>query len=474
MSQHHRFWTERLSDKALLSTFTELASIRPGPVTVEGVGFSFGIQLPADAGGSPHIAHFSAEGSNVIAYMLFGLPGVQVQYHRGGQLAYQNPNQAGAANQFFDEVVLTNTGDAPDEPTRIRSLAAISKVFRQVPFDASQSSPAAQLAALQASRLSDLETLNRELVQTGLTYRKKVDEEIDEKRAKLESEFDAKASVLDAQLQAREAALEERASRLDEERKRIDDSDNTTARRQIRERMLEDVKLRTERFGVSDATVAKRQPVRFAMLLAIATLVTLTVFASTEILQNDAAIASVTAQGAGGPSQAGTHPEPPTSAPSTAASATKPSTTSKAAATSSAADSLINHRWVLWFRLTLVSLGMAGMLLYYIRWENSWAQRHADAEFNLQQFHVDVNRANWIIESCLEWKKSTASDIPPELLASMSRGLFSYQDRDSTQVLHPADELASALFGAASKVRLKSGDSEVELDAKKVPKDVKV
>lgn len=475
VSNHQRFWTARKSDKALLEAVNAVASIRPGQATVEAVGVVQSVGVPRSGPSEPWDALF-LEDCYTIQRMVFGLPGCSLEYFRGGRASYQDVNSA--SNPHFDEVYLSNTGDAPSDEVRIAALTAISQAFPSVQFDPTQPDPVSQIGALQQSRLDQLEHLNRKLVDQGLDYRRKVDEEVDAKCSKLEQDFQRRVSELESDHEQRDRALALRERELESERKRIDDSDNTTARRQIRERMLEDVKLRTERFGVSEATVDKRRPVRFAMQTGIATLMFLTLFAALEVTQNDSAITSMSASSiVASAGQVATTAEPP-SAPSSSLSSSpsvaKSPALRKAATASESVESLINHRWVLWFRLTLASLATLGMLLYYIRWENSWAQRHADAEFNLQQFHVDVNRANWIIESCLEWKKSTASDIPPDLLASLSRGLFSYQDRESTQVLHPADELASALFGAASKVRLKSGDSEVELDAKKVPKDVKV
>lgn len=478
MSNHQRFWTARKSDKTLIDAFIELAKFRPAQLAVEGVGLNYAIDLPENASSKPVLDSLRSRDSHVLLRLALPLPGLHLEYYRGGRASFGDVNIN--PHPYFDEVFLGYGNDGTDDTSRLRILNAISKLFPQVKVDPERSNPAADLEALQQSRLQQLEDLNRDLVQVGIDYRRQVDEEVDGKRSRLEAEFQKRVAELESEHEQKYRALALRERELEAEKQRIDDSDNTTARRQIRERMLEDVKLRTAQFGVSDATVAKRRPVRMAMQTAIATLMFLTLFAVLEVAQNDSAIASMSPSPiVANAAQAATPADPP-STPSSASSASASSseaklpTVRKGSAASEAVDSLINHRWVLWFRVTLASLATLGMLLYYIKWENSWAQRHADAEFNLQQFHVDVNRANWIIESCLEWKKSTASDIPPDLLASLSRGLFSYQDRESTQVLHPADELASALFGAASKVRLKSGDSEVELDAKKVPKDVKV
>ena len=157
--------------------------------------------------------------------------------------------------------------------------------------------------------------------------------------------------------------------------------------------------------------------------------------------------------------------------------AIKAQSAGRAANTEAAGVSLVtlgNERIALWIRLSLVSLGLVASLVYYIRWQNQWAQQFATTELSLQQFHIDVNRANWVIETCLEWRKETESAIPATLIESMTRGLFAGREA-STQVLHPADELASALMGSASKLSLDVGGNKLEIDKPhKIPKTVPV
>jgi hypothetical protein len=50
------------------------------------------------------------------------------------------------------------------------------------------------------------------------------------------------------------------------------------------------------------------------------------------------------------------------------------------------------------------------------------------------------------------------------LLESITRGLFTPADAPKEIPMHPADQLASAIMGTASKVTLKAGESAVEID----------
>lgn len=75
-----------------------------------------------------------------------------------------------------------------------------------------------------------------------------------------------------------------------------------------------------------------------------------------------------------------------------------------------------------------------------------------------------------MVESCVEWRKERQSDVPTTLIESMTRGLFATRDMPPP-VLHPADELASALMGSASKVSLDLGGNKVNIDKPgKIPK----
>ena len=128
---------------------------------------------------------------------------------------------------------------------------------------------------------------------------------------------------------------------------------------------------------------------------------------------------------------------------------------------------------VLTIKQVALTLGAVGLGFFYIRWLNRWFQQHAKAEFELKQFQLDIDRASWLVETALEWKTSEGDAIPDTLLASLTRNLFSRDDREqSEQLKHPADVLASALLGTASKAELKVGDSTLQFDGKELKKQM--
>jgi hypothetical protein len=100
---------------------------------------------------------------------------------------------------------------------------------------------------------------------------------------------------------------------------------------------------------------------------------------------------------------------------------------------------------------------------------NRWFEQHSLTEFHLKQFELDMERASWLVETSLEWKDAKGTAMPPELMKSLSTGLFNNRD-EVEQVVHPADQLASALLGSASAIKLQAGESSIEVDPKKLKK----
>ena len=79
-------------------------------------------------------------------------------------------------------------------------------------------------------------------------------------------------------------------------------------------------------------------------------------------------------------------------------------------------------------------------------------------EFSLMEEEIDELIAK------LQLLKETKEPIPTELLNSISKNLFTSEKGELEKVVHPADELASALLGSASKLKLNLGGNQLEFD----------
>jgi hypothetical protein len=391
--------------------------------------------------------------SALIATLNIAIGGLSIQYYRNSR----TPELA----TVFDEISIgyNSSAGSISQVERLRIIAAVSSKLKAFDPEAALITSGIQannhLEALHQSTLTRLEQLSEEIIRKGIETHSRLEAEFAEKRKLQEDELAEAKALLNRHNEAEQLKLQTAQEDLERRKASLDDRGNTHARREIRNSMLNDVKTRIENFGVSDLTSDKRTPVKRGLIALAVAFALFLVTTSFEIYQEHATsqfdyIAEV--------KQVAQINNPKTAE----AQVSQPVQSDKAKDRTAI--------FYLWLRFSLLSAGMLGTLFYYVRWQNRWAEQHAASEFQLQQFYIDVNRANWIIESGLEWRKETETEMPDIVLQSITKNLFN-SAHEVAPALHPADELASALLGSASKLKLKAGDSEIEFDKPgKIPK----
>ncbi|PIF29316.1 hypothetical protein CLU88_4239 [Acidovorax sp. 56] len=392
--------------------------------------------------------------SELIDYFAAGIGGITVIYYRGG-----SSGDAAQKSPVLDDLLIDLNGV---DPGRLKAAAAVLAAFRPVSVPKSAKASEAVLAqqAIQESTFARLQKQLEELFAQTIQVRQQLDDSVRQKTEELEVAFLAKQHAADEEIKRLQADLKERQEELQRRAQELDDSDNTFARRKIRDGMLNDVTERVKNFDVSGVTRYARHPVALGMWGLIGLFILLMGWTAIELYMSRESQSSVTAVVSNLLQAA-----PPTTSSASAASA------NLGLATAMVHDAS-TERIALWIRFSLLTIGLVGAILYYIRWETRWAEQFAATENSLKQFHLDVNRANWVVETCLEWRKESDSAIPLPLIESLTRGLFTQNDQ-GPPVVHPADELASALVGSASKISLAVGDSKIEYDKPgKIPKSV--
>lgn len=409
------------------------------------------IPFSCNAEGQPDAALTAAleKDGSFIENIVVSTTGFNVSYTRGGGAS---PGPANVRSSIWDSIQFNGDHQCPPE----RKLEAIDLVLTELqPFKPGRapttqdSNTSAELVAIHSSILEKLEHTNTDLVEqtTGLQRQLRKDAEtlIADEKEKVEKW----RGEVETELANKQSSLNEFKRQLDERQQQIDDRSNTHARRDARDKLLDEVKNRVEKFGISEATSVKRQPVAKGMLLLIGIFLSLAFFTGLEIFQAHSEHSNAV------------------SALGTASLLAERSTDKDVALRLAAKLSEINTQqpdmiW-LWLRLSLTVLGLVGSVVYYIRWQDRWANQHAAAEWQLRQFQLDISRANWVIESGLEWNKSTGALMTDALVDRVTHGLF-VKENEPAQVLHPADELATALLGSASKVNLHTPAGDVEFD----------
>jgi hypothetical protein len=400
------------------------------------VGEEFGIdQFSVSAVGYPSLGQVTLSESDteldtivaantaLIDTASMNISGLPVAYHRGGIVNFNG--QQKSKSPYFDELVFTQNNNIQlSGPDRIRLTAMFAKELSSFAPErgVGETPEQIQLSAIHNATLERLEGLNEELVAATHDYRNKLDSEFSEKASKLEQVYGDKEVALEDGYQEAREALEEEKKTLEARRRELDDKDNTHARREIRKDILKEIKNRQQDFRLTQGTVALRRPIFIAMVMLVSVFLLGSVSTAIELfnksLSGNDLIFTLIKQG-------------------------------------------------------LYTFGAVGSIIFFIRWMNRWFEQHSLTEFHLKQFELDMERASWLVETSLEWKDAKGTAMPPELMQSLSTNLFS--DREEIEhVAHPADQLASALLGSASAIKVQAGDSLIEIDPKKLKKQSSV
>ncbi len=279
-----------------------------------------------------------------------------------------------------------------------------------------------QLQALHEATLDRLEHLNETLIKKTAEYRIELDQLHSAKREGLESEFTSLKNDLYKEVASKEQSIQEKTEQLENQRKELDDRSNTHARREIRKDILREIKSRQQSFKLTDGTNELRKPIMVGIVVLIGVFMLLagfSVFEFTEVWRgND-----------------------------------------------------YNKIILISIKQAIYTAGAIGSILYLIKWQNRWFEQHATAEFHLKKLELDIERASWVVETTLEWNDVKGTSMPNELLESLTKNLFNENKIDAAPIVHPADQLASALLGSSSSIKLKIGDTaELQVDPKKLSK----
>lgn len=276
-----------------------------------------------------------------------------------------------------------------------------------------------------------LEEALARMVRDNLEYRRQLDAQAEEERNRIRSESDEernalrksykeKEGQLEAEYTTKDEVLQLREGKLKEREQKLDDLSNTDARRKLHQELKKALKERSAKFSLTSETERKRRPIHMAFIALLATIFMMGLYYFTQ------------------------------------------------EATSGETLSVVSV-----LRLAGSAAAFLVAMLFYIRWQERWAQAHADEEFRLKRLDLDIDRASWFVEMMLEWKEEKGAEIPGALVDTLARGLFE-QSSDREPTRHPSEDLAAALFSAASGIRVNvPGLGEVNLDRKSLHKFAK-
>jgi len=416
-----KLFIPRWQDKKILDCFKDIARHFSGKSVTCSISMIGYITYQEDLSHEEYsetTQNMISQNSVLIEHITLNVSGFSVVLYRGGQQEPKSP--------IYDELVFNRSNQSQlENDDKFQLVTEISKQLK--PFDpklqiSGLTTPEQKaLQALHQQTLERLESLNEELIRKTHAYREKLEKDYTAKRDALQTDFSVHQKSLEKEYSEKVEKLEKDRQTLEELRKSLDDRSNTHVRREIRRDILKEVKSRAEKFQLTKDTRKLRIPIAVSMLTLIILLGTGAIYAFIEFFQ-----------------KLGT------------------------------AESKLLI--VLGLRQIAFAFGAVGSLIYFIKWLNKWFEEHAQAEFQIRQFQLDIERASWIVETSLEWNDAKGTTIPEKLVESLSRNLFSEKTSTDSEVVHPADQLASALIGTASSIKLKVGDSEININPKKLIK----
>lgn len=221
-----------------------------------------------------------------------------------------------------------------------------------------------------------LEEIHQKSIEEMDRYRKRLDDQADERRAALEVKFERDAEAVRAEYERLTNDLDKREKALADRAAAVDSASSRDARRQIRKDLKASLANREKSFTLSDSTQQKRWPI-MAMFVALAGVSIYSLAVSYQV------------------------------------GLTLP-------------DNSIN--WANSIRTAISGLALGATVIYAIRWADLWFRQHAEEEFRLKRLDLDIDRASWVVEMAMEWKRETDGDvIPAAIIDGVTRNLVVVQ-----------------------------------------------
>ena len=288
----------------------------------------------------------------------------------------------------------------PTPEVQAQAIAVMDKhLYSFKPTPIPDSAIGEELSNFYRSRdevVAKLERLNAQIIKQNDEYRKKLETEFDHKRTKLEKDFDDRKEHLEKKISDEKEVLQE-------ERKALDDRSARQARRDQFRDLKTVLQSRNTDFALTEGTVKKRFVLHALFAVLVGTLgVIVGLLVYKQIVLNE-------------PDQ------------------------------------------YFGLRLPAAIIGFVLSLVYYIRWNDDWFGRHADEEFKLKRYDLDMDRAGWLVELVIEAYEAGEEPIPNELLRRLSNNMFIGKEGDGASrkiSQHPSADIRDALLDAAGEVEI--------------------
>ncbi|MFK4653656.1 hypothetical protein ABIF97_003590 [Bradyrhizobium japonicum] len=405
----------RIDDRTAIAIFDEIRSAHaPVNMSMQAAGVDAVNFLNPDGASARVIEELRKSDSFLITHLSLGYPNLSISFIRN--------QDAGRIHSFYDEIRVDHHQNQPglDPAQRLSLIQLLNSKIRLGNVERKNDAAGMVMDDLQSiyhSTVLSLQTSFSQQIEKITNWTVEQTTAIEKLKIKLADETAAERERLSKEHDTKSEALRTAGEELEARRKEIDDRAYMHARRGIRSDLQKTIKGRQEKFTLTPETRRLRLPVHVALITLLIVLAAANAATLYAIINLDVEKATL--------------------------------------------STLV---WA-FAKQTIVAIIFVATLFFYIRWMNRWFEQHASAEFLLKQFELDIDRASWVVETAMEWRRDQQAEIPPPLLDGIARNLFT--DRGIADDSHTAaDDLASALVGNASQLKLKVGENELNFDRK--------
>lgn len=340
-----------------------------------------------------------------------------------------------AFDQLRIDLNTNETDRVPQEKTR-RISRLISETFFASPEQSSRlfldPRAAETLIASHQTMLVRLQETAARATESIFVAKTQLDAEFERRAAKLEDEFLRRRELQERELTRERATISELRKLVERREKELDDRDHVHVRRELREKITNDISNRLSRSIVPLRTSAISWIV-LSLSLAGALFLGWLSFASLsdyfEIVKLGASARTA------GQMQSDISAINIANAPST---------------------------WVLLARGFLAGLGAIGFLVYSLSWLKNIYQSNVRAHQELERYAIDLNRASWAVETTME-AKAAGGTIPDMLIAGISHNLFG---QSVSEKENSASEAIASLLRASAGAKIGPNGAELQFNGR--------
>jgi len=346
----------------------------------------------------------------ILAHHSYLLNSIKVQLNNSISITIQRQPQ-----KLFDKLTV-EIDDAVSRTEEInQSLLHLLASLREELREANSQTYISEVMAEKGAQYIDaweknislLQGVAASITQRMIAFATQKDQETERKKEALDAAYIQRTKELENHFEEKQKKLEQELQTLEARKQEVDDRDNRHARREIRQDFKQAIATRIGSFTPTKDTIESRKALEIfviALMISIGGLLAFIVVY--QVLYQS--------------------------------------------------DKFLEFNFASLFMLLrniTLTVFLTGLVIYYIRWKNRWAAQYAKEEFRLRRLDLDMDRASWLVEMALEWKHVSGNEIPDAILLQLSTNLFT-EDSEQEEILHPADELASALLGTASHLSL--------------------